>query len=66
MTRNEVLAIADFIGSCITESQAESLMDEIRLLSIADREFVMANLDGGKLYSLMSEHQGEMGGFERY
>lgn len=66
MKANEILAVADFLGSCITDSQAESLMDEIRRLSITDREFVVSNLDGGILYTLLSEHRGELGGFERY
>lgn len=66
MRANEIIAIVEFLGDSIGESQSERLIDEIRMLSIADRERVLASLDGGILYSMLSEHRAEMGGFERY
>lgn len=64
-TINELLAIADFLGDDITDEQAENLMDEARQLSISDRERIL-NVVGGKFYTQMSMHDGEMGGLSRY
>lgn len=66
MKVNETLSIVEFLGSELDDSQALRLMDEIRVLSIADRERVLASLDGGILYTLLSEQRGELGEFERY
>jgi len=66
MTANEILAITDFLGAELTNAQAERLMDECRQLSIADRERLLATVEGGPLYGLLSEHYYESGRLSRY
>lgn len=61
----EVLAIAEFLGDEITEEQTLRLMDEIRSLSISDREYLLKRING-LLYTELSMHDGEMGGLNRY
>ena len=66
MTANEILAITDFLSDEMTDAQAERLMDECRQLSIAERERLLATVEGGPLYGQLSEHGREMGGLFRY
>ena len=66
MTANEILAVADFLGDEMSDAQAGRLMDECRALSVADRERVLADVGGGKLYTELSMHAREMGGLYRY
>jgi hypothetical protein len=66
MTKNEILAIAEFLGDSMTDDQASQLMDEARELSIADREDLLSALPGGPLYTEMSMHDAEMGGLSRW
>lgn len=62
-----IAAIANFLGSEMTEEQAKRLMDEARSsCSISDLERLRSVLDGGPLYTELSMHQGEMGGYARY
>ena len=65
-TVNEMAAIAEFLGNEMTSEQSTRLMDEARELSIVDREWLLNALPGGKLYTEMSMHNGEMGGLCRY
>ena len=64
-TVNELIAIAEFIGDEMTDAQAERLMDDVRELSLADREILLNALHGGPFYTEMSMHNGEMGGLSR-
>lgn len=66
MNADNLLAIADFLGANMSDSQATELLDAARLLSIADREWLLDNLAGGRLYTELSMHDGEMGGLSRY
>ena len=66
MTANELIAIAEFLGNDMTTEQATRLIDDARELSISDRESLLNTLPGGKLYTEMSMHDGEMGGLSRY
>ena len=74
MTANEILAIAEFLGDGMTESQADRLMDAARQLSIADRELLHAKVADRermhvnadcigcrKLYTALSENSYELG-----
>jgi hypothetical protein len=61
-----ILAIANFLGEAMTEEQSVQLMDEVRELSIADQEMLLANINGGPLYTELSMYDGEMGGLSRY
>lgn len=61
-----LLAIAEFLGDEMTDEQASRLMDEARKLSIADRERLLNQLHGGRLYTEMSMHNGEMYRLCRY
>lgn len=64
MTANEILAIAEFLGDGMTESQADRLMDAARQLSIADRERLHVNADCigcSKFYTALSENSYELG-----
>lgn len=64
MTANEILAIAEFLGDGMTESQADRLMDAARQLSIADRERLYAASDCvgcRKFYTALSENSYELG-----
>ena len=74
MTANEILAIAEFLGDGMTESQADRLMDAARQLSIADRELLHAKvayrellhakagrIGCRKLYTALSENLFELG-----
>jgi hypothetical protein len=66
MTANEILAITDFLSDEMTDAQAERLMDECRPLSIADRERLLATVEGGPLYGRLAEHDREISGLSRY
>lgn len=66
MNVEQILAITSFLGDDMTQEQSENLMDEVRQLSIADRERVLHSVDIGGLYTEMSMHDGEMGGLWRY
>lgn len=66
MTVDSLLAISEFLGHEMTDEQAQRLMDEARELSIADKQYLLQQLPGGPLYTEMSMHNGEMGGFSRY
>ncbi len=66
MTATEILTIADFLGDEMSDAQAERLMDECRRLSMADRERILAAVEGGPLYAELSMHAREMGGLSRY
>ena len=61
MTRQEVMAIAEFLGDDMTDEQAVKLMDEVRRLGEDDKYYLYDYLPGSKLYTLLSEHFGEMG-----
>ena len=61
MTRNEILAVTNFLGDNITIEQADQLMDEARQLSMADIEWLYNNVEGGPLYTDLSMTMGEMG-----
>jgi hypothetical protein len=63
---NEILIIVEFLGDEMSDDQAERLMDDCQMLSVAAREYVLASLDGGKLYTALSTHNREMGGLDRY
>jgi hypothetical protein len=65
-TMIEILTIAEFLGENMTNDQADTLMDHARELGIRDKEILKANLPGTPLYTEMSMHEGEMGGFSRY
>ena len=65
-TIEQLLDLADFLGEDMTEKQAAQLMDEARLLSIADKERMLDKLNGSALYTEMSMHNAEMGGFYHY
>ena len=59
-------AIASFLGDDMTDEQAERLMDEARNCSTAELEWLRDVLPGGPLYTAISMHEGEMGGYGRY
>lgn len=64
---DRILAIARFLGDSMTEEQAKRLMDDARATcSIADLEWIKECLPGGPLYTELSMHEGEMGGYGRY
>ena len=65
-TARDILIIANFLGSNMTEEQADDLMASVRDLSIADREMLLYNLEGGPLYTRLSMNNAEMGGYGRY
>ena len=65
MTLNEIKAVEQFLGDDMDDEQAMRLMDQARQLSIADREKLLMDCSG-PLYTEMSMHEGEMGGFQRY
>ena len=65
-TCKEVLAIVEFLGDDITDDQASKLMDEIKGMSIVEKEIIMDRLNGGAMYTEMTMHDAEMGGFDRY
>jgi hypothetical protein len=46
MTLNEIVAVANSLGDSITEAQVDALMDEARVLSVADREDLIELIDG--------------------
>lgn len=60
----EVLAITEFLGDEITEEQVSRLMDEVRKLSVSDREYLLCTVYG-PLYTELSMHNAEMGGLNR-
>jgi hypothetical protein len=59
MTLNEILAVADFLGEGMTDGQADRLMDEARVLSVAEREVLMANTDSATFFNLLSMNRAE-------
>jgi hypothetical protein len=66
MKANEIFAIAEFLGSEITDEQSDKLMGLAREhLSIADME-QLKEVAHGSLYTDLSMYEGEMGGFARY
>lgn len=65
-TVNEILAIAEFLGDEMSDAQAERLIEKCLTLSIADREYVLAAANGGKLYTDLSMHNREMGRLYNY
>jgi histidinol-phosphate/aromatic aminotransferase/cobyric acid decarboxylase-like protein len=46
MTLNEIVAVANFLGDSITKEQVDALMDEARVLSVAEREALIELIDG--------------------
>lgn len=66
MNVDDIINIAMFLGDEMTDEQAARLMDEARRnCSIVDME-ELKNVIGGPFYTLLSEFEGEMGGFPRY
>lgn len=62
-----IAAIANFLGSEMTEEQAKRLMDEARSsCSISDLEWLSSVIGGSAFYTELSMHEGEMGGYSRY
>lgn len=60
------LNLVEFLGEDMTEGQAIRILDEAkRNLGISDMARFKANATG-ELYTLLSEHEAEMGGFNRY
>lgn len=57
----EVLAITEFLGDEITDEQVSRLMDEVRKLSVSDREYLLGMVYG-PLYTELSMHNAEIGG----
>ena len=64
-TVQNILAIAEFLGDEMTDDQAIRMIDEIKKLSIADREIIYQHIEG-RLYTEMSMHNAEMGGLHNY
>ena len=65
-TLDDFINICDSLGDEMTEEQAERLMDEAKqTLSISEIEILHDNV-GGKFYTQISQHNAEMGGFNRY
>lgn len=63
MTANEILAVAEFLGDGMTESQADQLIDAARQLSIADRERIYSAsecIGCRKFYTAISENSYEL------
>ena len=66
MNLNEAITIVDFLGNDMTDAQASRLMDQCKQeLSIADLEVLKSTI-AGPLYTELSMHEGEMGGYWRY
>ena len=64
MTANEILAVDEFLGDGMTESQADRLIDAALQLSIADRERLYSASDCigcSKFYTALSENSYELG-----
>jgi hypothetical protein len=61
----KIMNIIDFLGREITDDQSIRLMDRIRDLGVDDKMRIK-NMAHGRLYTLMSENEGEMGGYDRY
>jgi hypothetical protein len=59
MTLNEIVAVANFLGDSITEAQVDALMDEARVLSVAEREVLLANTDNATFFNLLSMNRAE-------
>ena len=59
--RQEVLAIAEFLGDAMTPGQANSLMDEVREWSLDGKFYIADYLNGGPLYTSIREHLAEIG-----
>jgi len=56
---DRLLASAKLLGDDITDAQAERLMDKARVLSVAEREVLIANTDSEKFFNLLSENRYE-------
>ena len=66
MNYQTILAIVEFLGEEMTDEQAAKLMDECRFFcSISEMEKLRDQLTG-PLYTLITMHEGEMGGYGRY
>jgi hypothetical protein len=66
-TLTEFLAIIHFLGDSMTEEQASRLMDEAKEnLSIADITRLYYKLEGGPMYTMVSQYNAEMGGLSFY
>lgn len=59
--RQEVLAIARFLGDDMTSEQVDSLMDEIRGWSLEGKFYIADYLNGGPLYTAIREYLAEIG-----
>lgn len=59
--KQEVLAIANFLGDDMTPKQTNSLMDEIREWSLDGKFYIADYLNGGPLYTSIREHLAEIG-----
>ena len=59
--KQEVLAIAEFLGDNMTSDQVNSLIDEIRGWSLDGKFYIADYLDGGPLYTAIREHLAEIG-----
>lgn len=65
MTVEEIITVLDFLGEGITDEQVYRLMDEARQLSSLDKIWLKAHASGA-MYTELSMHEGEMGGFDQY
>lgn len=64
---SNIEAIIEFLGDNMTESQAEQLMDKIKMeCSISEREYLLNTCENGTMYTLLSENNRECGGYSRY
>jgi len=64
MTVDDIIAIAEFLGDGMTESQSDRLIDAARQLSIAARERLYSASDCivcRKFYTAISENSYELG-----
>jgi hypothetical protein len=59
MTLNEIVAVANFLGDSITDRQVDALMDEARVLSVAEREALIELIDGLRFHVALSENRAE-------
>lgn len=66
MTYSDILRIADFLGDDMDDQLSERLFVEARrCCSISELEALKAHV-AGNFYTLLSQLEGEMGGFARY
>lgn len=65
-TLKDFIVISEFLGSEMTEEQTTRLIDEAKQsLSISELEILTDNVSGS-LYTELSQHRAEMGGYSRY